>query len=88
MTMDNFVRKIDEDSRMIYIEFIEDPTKTRQSRLHPKHCITNPKIFATEGENCPVALFDLYVSKRPTNLRNCGRFYLATRQHMKTNDAQ
>ena len=37
MTMDNFVRKIDEDSRMIYIEFIEDPAKTRQSGLHPKH---------------------------------------------------
>ena len=84
MTMENFKKNIDEISGTTYIEFIEDPTKTRQSGLHPNTRVTNPKMFATEGERCPVALFDLYVSKRPLLMRNSGRFYLTPKQSVKS----
>jgi len=39
-----------------YVEFIEDPTKTRQGGLKPKKRHTNPKMFANGGDRCPVRL--------------------------------
>ena len=80
MTMENFTRNVDEVSGTPYIEFIEDPTKTRPSGLRANPRVTNPKMFATGGERCPVALFDLYVSKRPLLLKTSGRFYLTPKQ--------
>ena len=35
-----------------------------------------PKMFVIGGDRCPIRLFDLYVSKRPFELRDRGRFYL------------
>ena len=43
-------------------------------------------MFATGGERCPVALFDFYVSKRPVNLRNTGRFYLSPKSNPPSDD--
>jgi len=54
MTMNNFIRKIDEEFVVIYVEFLEQ-TKTHQHKLNPKHRITNTKMFRTEDENCPVS---------------------------------
>ena len=79
MSMENFVEKVAEDGR-IYIEFSEDPTKCRQKGLHPQNRVTNTKMFAVDGYRCPARLFKLYVSKRPLEVRNTGRFYLTPRQ--------
>ena len=79
MTMENFRRKIDENGNT-YIEIFEDPTKTRQSGLHPNMRVTNTKMFATGGPRCPVKLFDTYVAHRPDILRKSGRFYLTPKK--------
>ena len=62
MTMENFLFMNDENGEK-YVEFLEDPTKTRYKGLHHKPQVTNPKMFAISGERCPVELFELYVSK-------------------------
>jgi len=69
-----------------YIEFFEDPTKTRQGGLRPNLRPTNPKMFAVGGDRCPVRLFELYMSKRPVELKNCGRFYLTPKQNVLRTD--
>lgn len=81
MTMENFVRKTDESTGAVYIEFLENPTKTRQGGLRPKQRVTNPKMFEfpSDRARCPVTLFEKYVSKRPAALKNTGRFYLSPR---------
>ena len=51
-----------------YIEFIEDPTKTRQGELKPK------QMFAIGGDKCPVRLLKFYLSKRPLEMKIPGDF--------------
>ena len=51
-----------------YIEFLEDPTKTRQGGLRPNQRATNRKMSAVGGERCPARLFKMYLSKRPDGL--------------------
>lgn len=75
MSMDNFLFKTDESGEK-YVEFLEDPTKTRYKGLHHKPRVTNPKMFSTDGDRCPVKLLEYYISKRPDSLRKTGRFYL------------
>ena len=75
MTMEIFFRKVD-DNGTVYIEFLEDPTKCRGGGLNATKRVTDTKMFATGGERCPVSFFDFYVSKRPVELQNTGRFYL------------
>ena len=86
MTMDNFRTKFDEESGMRYIEFKENPTKTRQHGLHPNPRMTNPKMFAIGGDRCPVEIFDFFVSKRPADMKNSGRFYLYPKMHCTTTE--
>ena len=50
MTMENFLMKFDELSGKKYIEFLENPTKTRPHGLHHKPRVTNPKMFETISE--------------------------------------
>ena len=69
-----------------YIEFSEDPTKTRQGGLRPNQRATNRKMFAVGGESCPARLFKMYLSKRPDNLKNSGRFYLTPKQNVLQTD--
>ena len=56
--------------------FAEEITKTRQSSLHEKHCLIQRKIFSTDTSRCPVSIFQLYLSKRPSQLRSSGPLYL------------
>ena len=77
--MENFRRT--SDGNETYIGFIEDPTKCRGCGLHAQKRVTNPKMFATGEANCPVKLFDLYVSKRPFEMRNTGRFHLTPKNN-------
>ena len=43
-------------------------------------------MFAVGGERCPVTLFKMYLSKRPDDLKNSGRFYLTPKQNVLPND--
>ena len=61
MKVEDFVFCEDENGEE-YLEFGEDPTKTRQSSLGSKQRITNPKMFPIGGDRCPVSLFKLYLS--------------------------
>ena len=75
MRMDEFKRRVDENGDS-FIEFVEDPTKTRGGGLRPKKRPTNCKMFPTHNDRCPIRYFDFYVSKRPVTMRDSGRFYL------------
>ena len=57
--------------------FAEGITKTRQSGLHEKHRLIQPKMFSTDTSRCPVNIFKLYLSKRPSQLRSSGPLYLS-----------
>ena len=57
--------------------FAEGITKTRQSGLHEKHRLVQPKIFSTDTSRCPVNIFKLYLFKRPSQLRSSGALYLS-----------
>ena len=52
-------------------------TKTRQSGLHEKHRLIQPKMFSTDTSRCPVNIFKLYLSKRPSQVRSSGPLYLS-----------
>ncbi|KAL9978609.1 hypothetical protein ACROYT_G016145 [Oculina patagonica] len=47
-----------------YVTFKENPTKTRQGGLNTKHRSVLPKMFATDGQRCPVKLLKQYLSRR------------------------
>ena len=85
MDINNFKRRVTDDG-IPCIEFWEDPTKCRGKGLNPNIRVTPPKMVATFCERCPVALFDLYMSKRPEILKNCGRFYLTPKQNATLED--
>ena len=87
MSLDNFRLSADDDGISEFIEFLEDPTKTRQYGLHPKKRVSTPKMFATNDNRCPVQLFKLYVSKRPLHLRQSGPFYLGIKPKAVMDDS-
>ena len=83
MRMENFKKVIGENGTE-YIEFHENPTKTRGSGLHPKVRVSVPKAFKIEGPRCLVTLFDKFVEKRPDELKNTGPFYLGINRKIST----
>ena len=84
LSMENFRVDVSDDNK-IFIEFHEDPTKTRGSGLRPTERSAVPKMFATGGVRCPVRLFQLYMSKRPDDLEMTGPFYLSSK-HWSSRD--
>ena len=61
-----------------YIQFIENPTKTRSGGLHISRRTTPQVMWSTDGgARDPVRLFKLWMSKRPENMRNTGPLYLS-----------
>ena len=72
--LDNFVLQTDHTG-VSYVELIEEPSENRQST---SVSTTNLKMWATGGERCPVALFNLYVSKRPPTLKRSEPLLLDT----------
>ena len=76
MTVSDFQFKKD-DFGNEFVTFAEGITKTRQSGLHEKHRLIQPKIFSTDTSRCPVNIFKLYLSKRPSQLRSSGPLYLS-----------
>ena len=73
MSMETFLLFKNDENCEKYVEFLEDPTKTRYQGLHHKPKVTNPKMFATGGERCPVGLLQFYILKRPKAMLNNGR---------------
>ena len=70
-----FVR--DRNGEVIYIEWIEGPTKTRQGSLKKRPRSVTQKLFKTSGPKCPVsALFEL-LSKHPEGMKSSGPLYPA-----------
>ena len=65
------------DDGLEFVEFAEGPTKTRPGGLNAKRRQSQPKMFQTSGERCPVALFRQYINRRPRNLRANDPFYLS-----------
>ena len=76
MTVSDFQFKKD-DFGNEFVTFAEGITKTRQSGLHEKHRLVQPKIFSTDTSRCPVNIFKLYLFKRPSQLRSSGALYLS-----------
>lgn len=85
MRMDEFKRKVFQGTT--YIEFQEDPTKTRGGGLKQRKRVTQCKMFAIGGHRCPVRIFDFYCDKRPKELKESDRFYLAPRTNFKCGSA-
>ena len=67
MTVEDFSFGLDENNTE-YVEFIENPTKTRQSGLSAKPRSFLPKMFATGGDRCPVTIFKEFLSRRPPEI--------------------
>ena len=76
MTVSDFQFKKD-DFGNEFVTFAEGITKIRQSGLHEKHRLIQPKIFSTDTSRCPVNIFKLYLSKRPSQVRSSGPLYLS-----------
>ena len=76
MQVEDFSFRMD-DNGVEYLTFAEGITKTRQSGLHEKHRLVQPKMFATNTSQCPVSFYKLYLSKRPISLRATGPLYLS-----------
>ena len=51
------------DQGMEHVTFFKGITKTPQNRLHDKHQMVIPKMFATDTARCPVCFFKLYFSR-------------------------
>ena len=76
MTVEDFSFGLEENNTE-YVEFIENPTKTRQSRLSAKPRSFLPKMFATGDDRCPVAIFKEFLWRRPPEIRTTGSLYLS-----------
>ncbi|XP_028407819.1 uncharacterized protein KIAA1958-like [Dendronephthya gigantea] len=86
MKMDDF-SIVEADNGVAYIQYKEGPTKTRQGGLNYKAPRNfQPRMFQTEGERCPVALFREYVSRSPLSLQQTGPFYLSVKTSRRPDD--
>ena len=84
MQVEDFVFQKDDDKNE-FLTFAEGVTKTRQSGLKEHQRLVQPKMFETKLARCPIALYRLYLSKRPIHLRSTGPIYLGIIQNPVTN---
>ena len=76
MKVEDFTLKTNNEG-VEYLTYAEGITKTRQSGLHEKHRLVQPKMFATGTIRCPIHFYKLFLSKRPLSLRSNGPMYLS-----------
>ena len=76
MKIEDFKVCHDVNGKMEVIEWMEGPTKTRQGGLNKKPQMVTQKLFWTGGKNCPVASYELLISKYPPELKFHGPLYL------------
>ena len=60
-----------------HVEWVEGPTKTRQGGLNKRPRPVVRKLMHTGGPRCPVACFEILISKHPAELQTCGPLYLS-----------
>ena len=53
-----------------FVTFAKQIKKARQSGLHWKHRLIQPKMVSTDTSRCPVNIFQFYLSKLPSQLRS------------------
>ena len=70
-----FVR--DCNGEVIYIEWIEGPTKTRQGSLKKRPRSVTQKLFKISGPKCPVSALLELLSKHPEGMKSSSPLYLA-----------
>ena len=71
------LRKInDSNGKLVSIEWMEGPTKTRHGGLNKKPRMVMQKLLRIGGLKCPIAALELLLSKRPFELRDNGPLYL------------
>ena len=58
------------------ITFNEGVTKTSGQGLNAKPRLQKPKMFSTRGSRCPVEIFRLFMSRRPSDMISKGPVYL------------
>ena len=76
---DDITQHIDSNGNR-YLELNERQTKTRTGENISDVREVSPKMYVCPGDRNPVALYELYASKRPTGMRDpCDPFYIATR---------
>ena len=68
----------DPQGKIMYVEWVEGPTKTRQGGLREMDRWLPQKLFATDGERCPVRFLEQILSKRPKNLNRAGPLFPTT----------
>ena len=76
MQTEDFTFGIDENGAE-YVEFVENPTKTRQPGLSAKPRTFLPKMFATGDDKCLVKIFKEFLSHRPREMQTTGPLYLS-----------
>ena len=82
--IDDFVFGKDENV-VEYVQFNDlKPTKTSQGGLRMKRRGELPKMFATNDSTRPVAIFKVYLSHLPADLKNSDPLYLAVNHKAKT----
>ena len=77
LRVEDLVKGVD-NARRPYYKYVEPATKSRPKGLHHKHRLVDAKLYATGGERCPYSLFELYKSKRPSNMQESGPMYMQT----------
>ena len=74
MTVKDFSSELDKNNTE-HVEFIVNPTKTRQSGLYAKLRNFLQNMSATRGDRCPV--IKEFLSCRPPEIRTTGSLYLS-----------
>ena len=62
--------------KVIEVEWVEGPTKTRQGGLNKRLRPVTQKLFRVGGPKCPIACLEKVLSKRPDDLCDNGPLYL------------
>ena len=75
LKIEQFRLETDENGRR-YISYTEELSKTRNKGLNFNPRLISPKMCENKTERCPLAIFLLFKSKYPVELRNMGPFYL------------
>ena len=83
MTVTDFKFGRDENNTE-FVEFVEGPTKTRQAGLSAKPRSLMPKMFATDDDRCPVAIFKEFLARRPPEIRGNGPLFLTCVKNPKS----
>ena len=81
MKMDDFCFAKDNNT-IEFITFSEGVTKRSVQGLNGRPRLQKPKMFSTGGSRCPVDIFHLFISRRPSNMINKSPVYLQAMKNL------